>query len=190
MMHRQKNIKYNLDRNHSSKESKNFTRSYIITERNFLYIYPWRSHEPCVQKRNVPFKVRLTLTQLCFCLDHLFLTLSKTQDTCFCLPIRLQRAAQRSGNTRSHSVCPWNTGSVTAQPRKKSRSAMKHVVCAKAKRDCEHSVTMPRLVLLRQQKSLHHSLSFLDLHENCNRFTEKTLKRFYYSVRRSESCNS
>jgi len=131
-------------------------RRVTYLQSGILYIYPWRSQEPRVQKRNVPSKARLTLTHLCFCLGRLSCTLRKTQDTWFCLPIRLQRATQRSGNTRSHSACPWNTGSATAQPRKKSRSAMKHVVCAKVKRDCEHSMTMARLVLLRQQESLHH----------------------------------
>jgi hypothetical protein len=66
---------------------------------------------------------------------------------------------------------------------------MKHIVYAKAKRDREHSITMARLVLLRQHESLHHSLSFLDLHANCNRSTKQVMKRFCYYVRRSESCN-
>ena len=174
---------YNLDENQSSKDSINLIRGYIITEWHFLYISKIVSRTLCV-------KTRCTIKGATdFVWAILSFTLRKIQDTYFYLPTRHQSAAQRSGNTWSHSECPWNTGSVTAQPRKKSRSAMKHAVCAKAERDCEHRITMARLVLLSQQKSLHHSLSFLDLHADSNRSSKEVMKWLCYHAPRSVSCN-
>lgn len=54
---------------------------------------------------------------------------------------RHQRAVQGRVITRSCSGCHETQGVCVPNLSNRYRSAMKHAVCAKAKRDCEHSIT-------------------------------------------------